>query len=124
MSDRAFWDKMCEVIKYHNHAKHCCIDTINRLLRKNPHVDPQSPPQVSRQALKVSAESRSLANLWVLIHETQITSAEPGSLSPAVIVLRWNGQEYLMDGRRRINYWKRHNDVGPHRVLVLEGVAG
>ena len=122
MSSPDLWDETCEVLKHHYLAGHSCIDTINRLLRKNPHVqNPRSPPQVKREKLTVSAENRSLSQLWTLIHATQVTQTPPGQVGRAIVVLRLHdGSEYLMDGRRRINLWKRQGTDGPHRVLVVE----
>ena len=52
--------------------------------------------------------------------QKQVTPEEPYSTEGAVLVLRWSGVEYLMDGRRRLNHWKRKNAEGPHRTLVLQ----
>ena len=120
MSSRDLWEELCEVLKHHNHRGHSCIDTINRLLRKNPHVPNGSPPQIKGEKLAVSAEDRSLSQLWTLIHATQVTQIPPGQVGRAIVVLRHDGREYLMDGRRRINLWKRQGTEGPHRVLVVE----
>jgi len=51
-----------------------------------------------------------------------VTSQEPASLNGAVLLLRWAGVEYLIDGRRSINAWQRHGVTGPHRALVLERI--
>jgi hypothetical protein len=123
MSDRHLWDEMCEAMKWHNHEHHCCIDTVNRLLQKHPRAKERGEiPHVARGSLNVAEESWELDRLWGLIHETQITDVVPNSTGPAIVVLRWKGVEYLMDGRRRINGWKRNGNLGPHRVLVLHHV--
>jgi hypothetical protein len=93
---------------------------MNRLLQKHPRAKQRGEiPQVSRSFLNVSAESWSLEKLWNLIHPEQFTDVEPNVTNLPVIVLRWNGTDYLMDGRRRINRWKRNESIGPHRVLLV-----
>jgi len=63
-----------------------------------------------------------LSRLWALVHSGQVTSQEPASLNGAVLLLRWAGVEYLIDGRCSINAWQRHGVTGPHRALVLERI--
>lgn len=67
----------------------------------------------------MSAEMWSLERLCLLIPAPLVTSMQPYSPTGAVVVLQWDGEQYLMDGRRRINHWKRVAEEGPHRVLVL-----
>ena len=120
MAGRELWDEMCEILKWHNHPMHCCIDTVNRLLHKHPVSKMQKPiPQVARKSLDVSEETWSLDQLWTLIHPVQVTPDPPNAQGGAIVVLRLSGVNYLMDGRRRINEWKRTGVLGPHRVLIL-----
>lgn len=121
MANRALWDEMCEVMKWHKKLEHHdCIDTINRLLCKNPHLkDEKKKIEVPKYRLTVSEEKWDLEDLWRLIHTDQITSDEPDSVDPPIIVLRWENTNYLMDGRRRINSWHRDNKTGQYRVLVV-----
>jgi hypothetical protein len=115
------WHEMCEVMKWHNRPRHCCVDTINRLMAKHPVAKRlRKTIQVSRESLVVSAEMRSLEQLWQLIHREHLTRKPPGATGFAIVVLRWDGTEFLLDGRRRINHWKRRNLAGPYRVLVLQ----
>lgn len=121
---RALWDDMCEVVKWHNEQRHCCVDTINRLLRKHPVArDRGHTPQVERRDLDVAAESWRLEELWSLVHPEQRTSDEPSEYRLPVVVLRWERVDYLIDGRRRINYWHRSGIAGPHSVLLLHQAA-
>lgn len=114
------WDELRDVLGPHIAPGHDSIDTINRLLRKSPWFPrPDAAIQIPRDNLGISEESWNLERLWPLIHQRQVTSSEPASTNGAVIVLRWNQLEHLMDGRRRINHWRRNNVVGPHRVLVV-----
>jgi hypothetical protein len=116
------WDEVCRALKWQEFQGHSCIDTLNRIWAKDPTgVNPRPLPVVSRQASEVTKESWGLDRLWNLIHELGMTDVPPRSTTPAVIVLRWDGVDYLIDGRRRINHWQRNADQGPHKVLVIHG---
>jgi hypothetical protein len=66
----------------HFQPKHDEVDSINRLVSKAP---------------------------WPADF---VVSREPKNTSGAVVVVRWSGREYLMDGRRRINHWNRNSIAG------------
>ena len=114
------WDEMCEIIKWHNKPQHCCMDTINRLWRKDPFVhSPKAIPILNRETLSVEVEQWPLERLMSFICQERITDLAPAETKVAVVVLRWSGLHYLIDGRRRINFWNREHNHGPHRVLVI-----
>jgi len=115
------WSELRSVIAQHIEPGHDAIDTINRLLRKSPWLkESGSWLQIPKAGLRLTEETRTIDQLWPLVHSTQVTEAEPTVPCGAVILLRWGGREYLMDGRRRINRWKREQLNGPHRALVIE----
>jgi hypothetical protein len=118
--DDALWEEFQSVTGGHILPNHDAIDTINRLLCKSPCLKNSGTTlQILRTDLCISEESWSLIQLWELIHPVQITTAEPSSTAGAILLLRWNKHELLMDGRRRINHWQRNDMQGPYRVLVL-----
>jgi hypothetical protein len=118
--DAQLWDEYQRVIARHILPGHDVVDTVNRLLRKSPWFpQPSAVLQIQRTGLSIVQDTWSLPKLWQLIHPRQVTADEPVSTDGAVLALRCNGSEYLMDGRRRINHWYRHNVQGPHRVLIL-----
>jgi hypothetical protein len=120
MDDSELWDEVCGVLKWHYRPAHSCVDTINRLRAKHPLARKVGKAfHVQRESLVVRAESRSIKQLWPLIHPKLVTRVLPHATDAPVVVLRSDDVEYLLDGRRRINYWSRHNQAGPHRVLVL-----
>lgn|GEM_PF-945620 len=49
---------------------------------------------------------------------TMITDKKPRAENPSLVVLRTQGREFFLDGRRRANIW-RHQD-GNYRVWVIE----
>ena len=106
----------------HIHPGHDVVDTVNRLLDKSPWLkESEVTLKMPKSDLEISEESWELSRLWTLVHRLQVTSEDPTSLAGAVLLLRWTGLEYLIDGRRRINAWQRRGfAVGPHRTLVLQ----
>ena len=123
-NDRMLWEEFRGVIARHNLSGDDAIDTVNRLLRKNPWLRHSGATlQIPKTGLRVSVESWELSRLWQLIHLAQVTPDEPASTGGAVLILRWSGFECLLDGRRRVNLWQRNNVAGPHRALVLENVT-
>jgi len=120
MDDSKLWDEVCGVLKWHYRAGHGCVDTINRLRAKHPVARKLGKAfRVRRESLVVRAESRSIEQLWPLIHPKLVTRAPPHATDAPVVVLKSDDVEYLLDGRRRINYWSRNNQTGPHRVLIV-----
>jgi hypothetical protein len=82
-------------------------------------------PRISRQSAYVFAETWDLSRLWQLIlnNPSLATDNDPFSAVGPIVVVRLDNAEYLVDGRRRINYWQRKQVVGPHRVLLVSEVA-
>jgi hypothetical protein len=119
------WDAVSNVLKWSNWPGHSCVHTVNRLWAKDPFVkDPGVLPVISREAFDVSREAWDLDRLWKLIHDTQRTDFPPVAMHHPVVVVRWRGTDYLIDGRRRINRWMREGMEGPHEVLVVHGKEG
>jgi hypothetical protein len=118
------WREIRDIMKHRHLAPgHDEVDTLNRLLSRSPWAkDGHAPFKVTRQNSTVSAESWDLAHLWQLIdsNPTLKTDTPPATSGGAVVVVRWGSAEYLLDGRRRINQWKRESCNGPHRVLVVK----
>ena len=114
------WEEYRRVIANHIWQGHDVIDTVNRLLRKSPwFANPEETLQIPRSNLAMTQESWALSRLWSLIHLKQVTEVEPNSIDGAILTVRCKGNDYLMDGRRRINHWHRNGAVGLHRVLIL-----
>ena len=123
-NETELWDELCEIIAWHDKPGDDCIATLNRLLRKHPRVRPeQRALRISRSTHRLSVESWKPDRLWQLILPSQVTKDPPRSAQEAVIVARFAGADYLIDGRRRINYWKRERLPWERRVLVIEPLA-
>ncbi len=126
------WVLACEVIKWHNKGE-SCIDTLNRLWWKHPAVTNEKGekiiahdiPKLSESMIQVTSEQWSLAQLMSLKLDRHHARDEPIATTPPIIVLRWFGKDFLIDGCTRINYWHKNGNVGPHAVLViLENTRG
>ena len=77
IQSRSLWDEMCDVIKWHNYAQHCCVDTVNRLWRKDPFVlSPSALPVISRELLDVSLENWSLDQLLRFIGPERVGQSQ------------------------------------------------
>lgn len=120
MSKDQLWDEMCSIIKWHNKSQHCCVDTINRLWKKDPFVkNPNELPMLEKNQLYVTEDMWPLDKLKSFICEKRVTDQDPTSTDGAIIILHRPNMDYLMDGRRRINYWMRNSHEGLHRVLLI-----
>lgn len=115
------WEELYEVLRHHNISGASCQDTLNRLFRKIPHLSERNDlPILSEQTVRVSKESWNIGNLRKLITEKHITDNIPSKTEPPVVVIRWQNDDYLIDGRRRINQWMRIGKDGTHVVLLIE----
>ncbi len=120
----ALWEVSCAIIRWHNRGTDGCIETLNRLWRKRPWMeDLDRLPRLTESEMFLSLEYWNLDRLVSLLHPTQKTNKTPRATAPPIIVIRWSGSDYLIDGRTRINYWKRTNDNGPHRVILIQPVS-
>lgn len=117
----ALWDAVCAVLCWHNRGNDGCIQTLNRLWRKHPQTQKASSlPVLQLENLSFDLESWSVERLVGLLPPTYVTNKTPRSLAPPVIILRYDQIDYLIDGRTRINYWKRTADTGQHRIIIIK----
>ena len=124
-NESELWDELCKIISYHDKPGDGCMETLNRLLRKHPSVKSRKlSVQIARESHRLSAESWGPDRLWQLILPSHKTRDPPRSAQEAVVVARFEGADYLIDGRRRINFWKREGLPWERRVLVIEAVPG
>jgi hypothetical protein len=118
-STTATLDAVWRVLKWHSKGK-TCIETINRLWQKNqrmwgvPHA-----PKFEESDLRALREQWGLEELWSLLHPSQVTELKPVSVDHDVIAIRPIDKTFILDGRRRINHWKRIGRTEPINVLVI-----
>ena len=122
VDQRHLWIRICEQLKCHNKSDDRCIDTLNRLWRKNSRVRTTTGevllevPLLTEEMLAISLEHWSLAQLVAL--EPPHDRDELKSFEP-IIVLHWFDQHFLIDGNTRVNFWEKRQNQGPHAVLKI-----
>ena len=127
IDSKYLWIQVCEQLKCHNKGSDRCIDTLNRLWRKNPRVRAQDGallldvPLLTENMLVVRLEQWSLPQLEAL--EPPHDRDELRSFAP-IIVLNWFDRFFLIDGNTRVNFWKKIGNQGPHAVLRICEVKG
>ena len=120
------WIQVCEQLKCHNKGDDRCIDTLNRLWRKHPHVKTAEGanlldvPQLTEEMLTVKLEQWFLQQLVDL--KPPHDRAQLKSFAP-IIVLHWFDRYFLLDGNTRVNFWRKVSNQGPHAVLRITNAA-
>jgi hypothetical protein len=110
------WAYVYAVLANHVKAGDSDEDTVNRLWNKSasePH------PRISELAAGVHLERWSLDRLWTLMTPADMTEEPPHSEENPPVVVRWGGEDYRIDGRRRIIRLKKREAEGPHAVLII-----
>jgi hypothetical protein len=115
--DEELWQLLCRILRNHMKPGHSCEDTLNRLWTKNV---TELRPRIRETGATLSVETWDFEKLWALIPDADVTDQKPKSKVDPLIVVRWQNRDYRIDGRRRINEWKRRGENGPHTVLVIE----
>jgi hypothetical protein len=127
VDQRHLWIRVCEQLKFHNKGDDRCIDTLNRLWRKNSRVRTKTGevlfevPLLTEEMLAVTLEHWSVTQLVAL--EPPHDRDELKSLEP-IIVLHWFDQNFLIDGNTRVNFWEKVQNQGPHAVLRIAEAKG
>lgn len=77
-------------------------------------------PAISPETAFAFQRPMTLADLLALVDERWLTTLEPRRVDLPVVVLLFEGTEMLVDGRRRLNRWRRNGDQGPHAAIVID----
>jgi hypothetical protein len=105
----------------HDKQKIGMVATLNRIWRKHPGIDdPAQLPVITLDNVRCVYEKWSLSEMAALLHARHVTDKNPRVLGFPIVVIRWRGTNYLVDGRRRINHFIRTNDASSHDILLLE----
>ena len=121
------FDEVCRALIVGHGKDEGPVDTLNRVFRKNYALATGSLdfPRLTRADMTVSIESWPTWMLMDLI--VRPTSHAPGSIKgigkkarhypdTPVVVARFRGRNYLMDGNRRVQYL---NELGRPEIKVL-----
>ena len=121
MNQQELWKELSEVLS--NHFGSCaCQETLNRLFLKallTPEGTEDRVPSLSSNNVQLLQEEWSTEQLVKLLKPAHITHKEPHDCGQ-VVVARWKQNEYLIDGRKRINSWRRNDDKGTHPVIIVQ----
>ena len=114
------WDELCEVLRFHRPSD-SCEETLNGIWRKNPFIkDQRRLPHLTHNNVRLLRETWSLDRFAELVdHRGLKTDLEPHALTGPIVVVRWAENDYLMDGRKRINHWIRDGGVEQKPVLIV-----
>ena len=113
------WQALWECMRHHwwHSPDETPQFTLNRLFRKRlgDHV-----PVLDDKSATLTEESWSVDQLAKLNADIQ---SDPGPVkgnpdSP-IVVVRYKGIDYRLDGRRRIWHWRSSGDTNDHPVLLL-----
>ena len=110
------WPAVWAVIGNHVQGSDTCEGTIERLFRKRT---AQSLPSLSDANTSVYIENWDFPRLVSLVEGEPVTHA-PYSESGPPVVVRWNGGDTRVDGRRRIQCIAQQGMHGVFPVLIVE----
>ncbi len=122
MNQQELWKQLYEVITYHRKSDHGYLKTLNRLFREalRRYEDSEvGVPALSAENVHLLQEEWSTERLVALLTPDHCTTKKPHGSGP-VIVVRRERREYLIDGRKRINSWRRNDDRGSHCVIIAQ----
>ena len=116
------FEKVCLLLqaghKMHNHTPE---QTLNRLFRKHLQAHKQElagdPPYLSSDNTVVTMESWAKPALRKLAPRTK--SRPPQRVNLPVVIVRYRGQDCLIDGGSRIHAWHEAGDTGCHSACVV-----
>jgi len=95
------------------------IKALNRLFKE---YWPQNVeiPEIHVSDLVIEKQQWDIDKLQKIKRKDKTTTSEKVKNSKCpVVVLVWKGENYLIDGRRRINTWIADNDSELHYVILL-----
>lgn len=114
------WKEVSEILRHHQKQPKdkTPIDALNRLFGE---YFPRSinVPHLNDKTTNLRKERRTLDELKKVIRRDCLTK-DPNQTDISVVVVKWDKNEYLVDGRRRTNQWAEEGNVEPHPVIVIQ----
>lgn len=116
----------CELLSHHR-PRSPRGAALNRLFQK--HVCCHAPDLLDLAPLPILDESCTLTALetWTKQRLSDVAPAgirdrAPSLAEPPLVIVRYLGVDYLIDGGSRISTWRRSGLIGSHQVYVIEYV--
>ncbi len=122
-TDDPILDKTLVCLSAHVHPKwgdRSPMDAFNRLLAKHRKVRPadwreDTHLNIQRSQIRSKMVRRTAAELSVLCQHKGAARNERFTREPVVIAV-YRGEELLLDGNHRINFWMQRGDTSLHEV--------
>jgi hypothetical protein len=120
---RQLWETLERALSYHRTRGRdvTSIDALNRILAKaRSSLDEPSEglPRLSPETCTIRLQRWTTSKLDA-IRRGKHQRDRPRCANLPVIVVEYEGREYLIDGQTRINRWTADGNDGPHEVIVL-----
>lgn len=113
------WKEVSDILRHHQKTKDKTpIDALNRLFGE---YFPASIniPHLDERTTNLRKESRTLEELKKVIRRDCLTKG-PNQVDISVVLVKWDKNEYLVDGRRRTNQWAGEGNAEAHPVIVIQ----
>ena len=113
------WNEVSEILRHHQKTSDKTpTDALNRLFSEyfptNINI-----PRLNVKTTDLRKESRTLDKLKKVIRRDCLTKG-PNKLDISVVLVKWDKNEYLIDGRRRTNQWAGEGNMKSHPVIVIQ----
>ena len=124
-SESELWDQVWDILGYHAKGQATPQETLLRLIDEQfqVHLRQPIPADLAIEAMKPRREGWTTSDLDKLRRKRERTGVQ-GDRSQPIVVLRWSGQDFLIDGTRRINERVAQQVEGTHPVIVLSVESG
>ena len=116
--------EVCDLLfESHGEGRDGPLTTLNELFDKHlkkwqPDLHPS--PKLTKENVTVSYVELEKRMLIQLPHQTTTSKPRQEPYPPRpVVVVHYRGRNCLIDGRRRINVWKRTGETGVYPVYLL-----
>lgn len=112
--EAAQWEPVWKVLDHHK-KKFTPQHALNRLF----HEQRSDGPHLTPSTATVQKQFWSIHQLDRTIRKDSVTTG-PAMLDVPIVVVRWDGKDYLIDGRRRVNTWVKKGSQKLHDVLLIQ----
>jgi hypothetical protein len=115
------YERALELLRPHRKGSDTLEQTLNRLFKKHlvgrkPHLA-ANPPYLNCENITVTGETKP-KNVFAPLADPNFKKGAYDGGGPIVIV-RFRGQDCLIDGNHRGRLWLQQNNSDPHTAVVL-----
>lgn len=118
-TQETLWKEASEILRHHQKTQDKTpIDALNRLFGEHFPAYLKIP-HLNEDTVKLRKESRKIGDLKKVIRRDCLTKG-PNNTDVSVVLVKWDKNEYLVDGRRRTNLWAAESNAELHPVIVIQ----